>query len=115
MSLLNIGLQCIGLMRAKMSPEDEALLKKANSTSAVREAAVKAPALKQAVLESVRSTKQLVQDILERLQLHDKAVKTCPAATDTEMDELWSLMQDVDSRVQRSDTTQGALMKHKAL
>ena len=82
MSLLNIGLQSIGLMRAEMSPEDEARLKPACSTSAIREAAVKAPALKKAILESVKPTKELVGDVMERLELHGKAVKTRPAATE---------------------------------
>ena len=80
-------------------------LRSSTPTAPVRAAAVKHPGLKQSVLASVQATKELATDVLERLHLHNKAVKTCPAATEEELDELWSMMKDIDP----DDSTQEAL------
>ena len=42
------------------------------------------------------------------LELHGKAVKTRPAATEEEIGELWSLMQGIGREVERNATTPSA-------
>ena len=53
MSLINLALQCIGLMREEMSQDMEAEMRKAKSTSDIREAGKKNEHLKSSLAQSV--------------------------------------------------------------
>ena len=67
MSIVNLGLQCVGMMRGKMSDEHEASISHCNNMSQLRQAAEKKPDVTQAILDSIEPVKILLTDILERL------------------------------------------------
>ena len=71
MSLLNVGLQVVGLMRSAMTPEMEKM-SSANSMAQIREAAGKAPGLKEAIRTSLGQPITLLSDVFTRLSLHKK-------------------------------------------
>lgn len=97
MSIVNLGLQCVGMMRGQMSPENEAAIAHCNNMSQIRLAGEKTPDLIPAILDSVAPVKILLTDILQRLELHGEKFCVFPSATEQEMKDTWSvLMRDVD-------------------
>ena len=78
MSTLNLGLQCIGLMREKGDAEFEAQAAKCNSLTALREAAERMPNFRSSALDSVAHVKSLLVMLLERLELKGKNSRHLP-------------------------------------
>ena len=113
MSLINLALQCIGLMREEMSQDMEAEMRKAKSTSDIRKAGKKNKHLKSSLAQSVGPTKSLVEEFVSRVRLHEQPFSVQPAATEEEMDEMWSTLESIDSTLERSDTKKSQL-KDKA-
>ena len=68
MSTLNLGLQCVGLMREKGDDEFEAEADKCKSTSlaTLRDAAKRRPEFRAAALDSIAHVKSLLVMLLER-------------------------------------------------
>ncbi len=62
MSIVNLGLQCVGLMRGKMSDEHEEAISHCNTLSQLRQAAKNKPELVPAILDSIDSTKILLSE-----------------------------------------------------
>lgn len=60
MSILNLALHSVGLMRAHMSPEYETVIKSCTTMKAIREAAELHPALREALLDSIEPVKALL-------------------------------------------------------
>ncbi len=96
MSIVNLGLQCVGLMRGKMSDEHEAAISHCNTLSQLRQAAKNKPELVPAILDSIDSTKILLSDILRRLELQGEKFLIYSAASEDSMKELWSELEAVD-------------------
>src|SRR6266542_4046602 len=63
MSILNIGLQSIGLMRAEMNDESEKLIGKCNTMNEIRKTAEENPTLKGDLIASLQTPIHLVNDI----------------------------------------------------
>ena len=63
MSTLNLGLQCIGLMRDKMDEIFENEAAKCNSLTTLRETAKKVPGFQDAVLDSIAHLKCLLTSL----------------------------------------------------
>lgn len=57
MSIVNLGLQCVGLMREKMTDEQEAAIASSNNLSQLRSVAEKKPEIKSAILDSIAPVK----------------------------------------------------------
>ena len=72
MSLLNMGLQSVGLMRRKMSDKDEAAISACNSLNELRQVASKHPRLKESCIDSIEPVKH---DIFGRIQLKGKNIE----------------------------------------
>ena len=72
MSTLNLGLQCVGLMRESGDTEFEAQAAKCNSLAALHEAAERTPGFRSSPLDSVAHVKSLLVMLLERLELKVK-------------------------------------------
>ncbi len=66
MSILNLGLQCVGLARAKMPDEFEKEVAKCNNMSQLRKIASITPSI-EAVKDSIFLVKILLCDIFRRL------------------------------------------------
>ena len=103
MSIVNLGLQCVGLMRGKMSDEHEAAIAHRNNMSQLRQAAEKKEDLVTAILDSIAPVKILLTDILLRLELHGEKFRVFPAAHDHDMKELWSNLESLDSTLKYGD------------
>lgn len=96
MSILNLGFQCIGLMRTEASKDCEDVIKKCNNMSQLRESAEKMPTLRGEVLDSVAPMKLLLSDIIVRLKLKQKPFEIQATATDGEIRALWDLLLGID-------------------
>ena len=66
MSILNLGMQCVGLMRQEMSNEMENLINGCNSMEDIQEKAKTNNQLEKKLLASLESTKELLSNIFER-------------------------------------------------
>ena len=114
MSLLNIGLQSVGLMRSSMTADLEKLLSSNNNMSDIGETARRTLALKEGLLQSLEEPIGLLQDVLSRLSLHDEPIGLSTPASDDEVNELWECMSSVDASLGCDDTTQEKIKDKKA-
>lgn len=85
MSILNIGLQSVGIMRNKTSSYEKEL-ESCNSLGDIRSLAKKHPDLEGEVLDAIAPMKALLQGIFIRLQLKDGKFQTFEAASKHNMD-----------------------------
>ena len=114
MSIVNLGLQCVGMMRGQMFPEDEAAIAHCNSMSQIRLASGKRPDLIPAILDSIAPVKILLSDILQRLELHGEKFRVFPAASEQEMKDLWSaLIDDVDATLKYGEQYRKASLQNQ--
>ena len=67
MSILNLGLQCVGLMRKEMVDVDEAATSTCNSISQLRNLSLKKGEIVQSVLDSIEPVKELLSSIFRNL------------------------------------------------
>ncbi len=115
MSLLNIGLQAVGIMREKQSDQFEAILKSANSTEDIRKIATKADNFKEEFISSLLPPIELIKSTFSGLELKGVPVKSLEAASEEDIERLFAKIITVDSSVQKSDTQKRDLSKRKKL
>ena len=96
MSIVNLGLQCIGPMRQKMPTNLEGVVSSCNNLSELRKAAETMPTLVEAVQESISPVKILLCDIMHRLQLQGQSFQVFSSATEQEMRELWKELETIE-------------------
>ena len=106
MSIVNLGLQCVGMMRKEGSANFE------RSVNNIRKATSE---LKKNVKESLTPPTQLLRDITGRLKLKDKNFLAVESADDMEIDDFWSVLLFIDSTMQRSDSTKSILSSRPKL
>ena len=104
MSLLNIGLQSVGVMRQKMSNEMEQAIHGAKSMTDVRNVAEKKPNLKESFLASVKPAILLLSETLSRLELKGRQFKITGSLSEVDIGSLFSHIHSVDPEVARSHT-----------
>ena len=75
MSILNIGLQGVGLMRKEMGERTKSELSKCNNVAQVRAATEKMPELATEIKDSIEPVKVLLSDVISRLKLKEKVFK----------------------------------------
>ena len=93
MSLLNLGLQCVGLMRKEMPTQYEMAIKNCNSMAEIRTVS-SGPAFVDAVSESLSPCIVLLNDPFSQLKLKDEPVHCFFVASDAK---FWSAVLRVDS------------------
>lgn len=71
MSILNIGLQAVGVMRQKTTSREDQL-KNANNLSAIRALETSNPQIREEVKEAVKPVKDLLNEVFERLKLKEE-------------------------------------------
>jgi len=103
MSTLNLGLQCVGLMKEKMTDSFEDEVKKCNNLKQLRATAKRIPDFSESVSDSISHTKVLLTQIMERLQLKNKKFKVIPAASDNDIELMWSYVHSVDNTLSSSE------------
>src|SRR6266540_1641454 len=72
MSILNLGMQSIGLMRVKMSEECENIISTYNNIEDIHEKAKELSQLENELLESLQPTIELLSSIFERQSLKEE-------------------------------------------
>ena len=73
--ILNLGLQSVGLMREKMTPDLETVMNHCSNMQEVRQAAKDNASLKDAFQDSLEPVKVLLSSIFQRLKLKDQPMK----------------------------------------
>ena len=96
MSILNLGLQSVGLMRTQGSEHAEQKLKNCNNLSQIRAAVGDDSSLAGEISDSIEPVKILLSDIFQRLHLKEKNVKMSPSATQSRMQELNKSLDTVE-------------------
>ena len=81
MSIINLGFQCVGVMRKKIGDDCEQCVLKCHSLKELRN---KCTQFKDDVAESLSQPKELLNSIIRRLQLHERYFNTFPSASDSE-------------------------------
>lgn len=102
MSIVNLGLQCIGLMRSKLTDDFEGAVKNCNNLKQLRSSLTSMPFK---VDETLAPTIALLHDIMQRLQLKGEVFKVYNAATDNEIQAFWEILLFIDSSLTEGDTT----------
>ena len=69
MSLLNIGLQSVGLMREKMPDDMESAMSQASNMEEIRKVAQSIPDFREHFSRSLKPALQVLSSVLGRLQL----------------------------------------------
>ena len=96
MSVLNLGLQSVGVACCRMEAEMEAIVSHSNSVAEIRRVAKDNPTLKEALLDSVTSAKTTLTAVTLRLQLKGKKFSVDVAAQPDELCQLWSTLKKID-------------------
>jgi hypothetical protein len=105
MSILNLGLQSVSLMRTEMNDDSERLMSKCGTMNKIRKTAEENPTLKVDLNASLQAPINLIRSVFDRQFLKDEPFKTFTAASETEMERLWKTMQLVDDSVTNEDRT----------
>lgn len=113
MSLINIGLQSVGVMRQKMPQDMEDAIQNASTMDEVRKVADKVPDLKQHFASCIVPVKQLLADILCRLSLKSEKFRVLEAVSLADIDSLFSKVQEIEPCLQKCDTQQKDLKKFR--
>ncbi|GBB99452.1 hypothetical protein RclHR1_35260001 [Rhizophagus clarus] len=106
MSILNLGMQCVGLMRQKMSEEMEKLISGCNSLEDMREKAKTNHQLEKELLQSMEPIRDLLSNLFTRQSFKDEFFKVFEPATKTEMENFWESVHLVDDSITIKDTSQ---------
>ena len=105
MSILNLGMQSIGLMRSEMSDDLENLMKKCNSMEEIRTCSNNEPQLKNELIDSLQALINLMEGIFERLLLKDQPFLTYKSATEEEIKDLWKSLLEIEDSLEIDDKT----------
>ena len=100
MSIVNIGLQSVGLMRKEMSDTEEALVGTCNNLSQLRKAAERTPEIRSAVLDSIEPVKILLSTVFQRLELKGQKFTMFSPASEEDLIHMWSALTTVDSTLE---------------
>ena len=93
MSILNLGLQSVGLMRSKMNDQSEKLLSKCNTMNEIRKITEENPTLKKDITESLQDLIHLVSNVFKRQFLKDEPFETFTAALETKWNDSGKTIQ----------------------
>jgi hypothetical protein len=97
MSILNIGMQGVAVMRSAMSPFFERHFSKATSLAAMRVAASKVEGGKEAWAGAMASVLSMLGKRMARLSLKEEAFTVRQPASQGDLDALWNLVPAIDN------------------
>ncbi|XP_071953699.1 uncharacterized protein [Antedon mediterranea] len=104
MSILNLALQAVGVMRQKLSPEMEALLAKCNSVADIRSAATTHPALKGSLSDGLQDTICLISSLFRQLKLKGVPFRSFTPVTTDDMDGHHNHVLKIDAQLPQNAT-----------
>lgn len=114
MSILNLGLQSVGLMRTEMSPEYEACIKNLKSLSQVRSMAEKKSFVRDETVDSVQSAKVLLSEVFQRLQLKEKNFEVFTPASLSDIGSFSETIKLLDSTASL-DITKASMTEYQGI
>ena len=97
MSIVNLGLQCIGLERKEMGAEFERKASEAKSLKDLRHLAEREPGFRESAIDSMASVKVKLTQILLWLKLKDKDFKVFTSASSQELDKFCTALLVFDA------------------
>lgn len=116
MSILNLGLQCIGLAREQMPEDFEKEVEKCNNLTELRNIASRKSGIVSAVQDSLSPVKSLLTTIFSRLKLHENYIKSYDSASTTDLDEFWSAVISIDATLrERGNYRKDDLKNHSLI
>ena len=95
MSILNLGLQSVGIMREE-TENYEQLLKSANSLTAIRKLAEEDPAVEEEVIASVQPMIEMLEKIFMRLTLGENHLQTFKAVSSDVLNDSVDILKRID-------------------
>ena len=104
MSILNLGLQSVGLARTEMDEVTEAAVHNFNSVAEIRRVTAEKDDVRIALLDSVAPVKALLSRITQRLQLKENKFAVGNAAAPTSLSNLWDSLVLLDSEFSLNHT-----------
>jgi len=105
MSVLNLGLQSIGLSRREIEdPIKEEAVRKCSSLSEIRELANKNPEVKESLIDSMSPVKIMLTNVANRLEWKGNKFIVDTAATTDSLAELWETLKEIDPEFSLSYT-----------
>ncbi|CAG8633361.1 11116_t:CDS:2 [Ambispora leptoticha] len=99
MSILNLGLQSVGLMRTKMNDQSEKLISKVGTMNDIRKTAKENNGFKEDLIESLKTPISMIRDMFSRQSLKNEPFETFNAASEIEMEKLWETILLLDDNV----------------
>ena len=96
--IANLGLQSVGMMRSRQDPVFEQLMKKCNGNADVRKECESNKKFKEGFLESIRGTRELLENVLQNLSLKDVPFTVLPSATEDDEEDLVSNLNVIDEK-----------------
>ena len=111
MSILNIALQGIGLVRNEVTEEIEKEFLKCSGIKGVRKLAESNEVAKDEVLNSVKSSIDLTKFLFQRLKLKEKPFYTQDSMRDEEIDLLWEEILKIENALEKTDTRKSKVSK----
>ncbi len=103
MSIFNLGLQSVGLMRASMDSEYEKDADRCKNMGDLRAMADKKREFRESTLDSVAPVKILLSNLFNRLQLKGEPFKSSSAASESAIDDIWKCVQEVEPSLTRGE------------
>ena len=97
MSILNLALQGVGLMRKEMPAQFEAAISSCKSVKDIRTACSNHPGLKEAIVMSIEPVKILLESLFVRLELKEKPFQVFHSSSLPELDEFWNVILQIES------------------
>ena len=102
MSVVNLGLQSVGVMRKEMPAEAEKAIKNCNSLKQIWSAGDK---FRKEIAESVKAPTDLLSDIMCSLELNGKKFEVETPCSDDELESFWEIVLQFESSLSPDDTT----------
>ena len=115
MSIINIALQSVGLMRSSMPEYLEKKLAGRNNVKKIREACEGCPELKDAIVDSMQPVKALLESLFIRLKLKQQPFEVFHAASTAEIESSWSRILHIDGQLSQEDTSAKILPQRPGL
>lgn len=112
MSIVNLGLQSVGLMRKEVSPEAEKALKNKNSLKQIRSVGEN---VKTEVAESIQPVIDLLADVMCRLELKGKNFEVEEACSESDVENFWEILLQIEPSLTPEDTARDKVKDKKEL
>ena len=92
MSTMNLGLQCVGVMRKKMEEKDEEVFERSKSLKELRDNCIDHM---NAVAQTLKPVKDLTESILLRLEWKEKKFAIFHIASEWRIEQFWEILLQV--------------------